>query len=53
MLPRPGKRRKSAQAESVSELEEIPTSKRRLITGDGTDIMNLSVEAAQQLRRSQ
>ena len=53
MLPRPGKRRKSAQAESVSELEEIPTSKRRLITGDGTDIMNLSVEAAQQLRQSQ
>uniref|UniRef100_A0A2N9HU49 CCHC-type domain-containing protein n=1 Tax=Fagus sylvatica TaxID=28930 RepID=A0A2N9HU49_FAGSY len=41
MLPRPGKRRKSAQAELVSELEEIPTSKRRLITGDVNELHDL------------
>ena len=53
MLPRPGKRRKGAQGELASDLEEVPTSKRRLITGDGTDAMNLSMEAAMQPRQSQ
>jgi hypothetical protein len=53
VLPRPGKHRKGAQGELASDQKEVPTSKRRLITGDGTDAMNLSVEAAMQPRRSQ
>ncbi|GMY31532.1 hypothetical protein FCV25MIE_26774 [Fagus crenata] len=53
IIPRCGKRKLVSQADKESALEELPSSKRRLIIGEGTDGNNLSVEAAMQPHRSQ
>ncbi|GMY33128.1 hypothetical protein FCV25MIE_28370 [Fagus crenata] len=52
IIPRRGKRKLVSQADKASELEELPSSKRRLIIGEGMDANNLSVEAAIQPHRS-